>query len=312
VERWVQETLVAQSNDAEPIEVPQWLDSLDHFYREYLPEDAVKQLTVDFSGIAAASDLDVEALIRRTDGSWERRALPDGKTTFCLDPTGDDLDRLILVLANHSPTREVDGTFTLRPLADPCALWEGTMSESMRWNKAKSVGEWKATFSGRWEPTPPGIGYCGVDDCVSLMPVGTVDWRSTSSYINCEKSGSGSLATGDVHTPTDQMLFLIRDDDDHLRYWGTGSVFLGVDGCAYPDGTGQAKPGGFFWIQEADPDAPKSDQSPAARPICGLVTWRIERDADEMAGSCWIYDLPGYEHRVDWNLKRVGPSQAPD
>jgi hypothetical protein len=111
VERWVKETLAAQPRDAEPIQVPQWLDSLDHFYREYVPDEDVKQLVVDFSGIVAGSDLDVDALLRRTDGICERRALPDGETTFCLDPMSDDLDRLILVLSNHSHLREVDGTF---------------------------------------------------------------------------------------------------------------------------------------------------------------------------------------------------------
>jgi hypothetical protein len=185
------------------------------------------------------------------------------------------------------------------------------MSETMRWNRAQSAGEWTATFRGRWEPTPPDISYCHEDDCVSFIPVGTVDWRTTSSYVDCENADSGSLSTGDVITPTDQMLFLVRDDDDHLRYWGTGSLFLDGDGCAYPDGTCQAQPGGFFWIQEAENDAPTSDESQAARPNCAAVTWRIERDADVMNGTCWIYDLPGFEHRVVWNLNRVGTGSAP-
>ncbi len=61
----------------------------------------------------------------------------------------------------------------------------------------------------------------------------------------------------------------------------------------------------FFWISEAEPDAPEADLSVDMRPICGAMTWRIERDATRIAGSCWIYDERGYEDRMEWDLQLV-------
>ena len=94
-------------------------------YFVFQPSGASK-VTIDLSEIAPAQALDAEALVLIKDKGWERRHLSDGKTTFCLDRREDDLQRAILVLANHSwaPAEALAGTLTIDPDPKPCS--EGT------------------------------------------------------------------------------------------------------------------------------------------------------------------------------------------
>jgi hypothetical protein len=294
------------TDGAPPMSVPVSLDPLNMLYREYDLASRIQQLVLDFTGLHAASDLDVDALLRLEDG-WTRRELPDGQTRLCRERPADDADHLILVIANHSTTRDLAGAYTVEPLAEPCPEIFGTMREVQTWNKERYVGEWTATFRGDWEPTPSGIGYCDTG-CASYVPVGTVDWTWDSALEwdkppGCHNVQSGSLPAGKVIVTQDQMLFLAPDDKDHLRYWGSGTTFMDPLECnGWDMGT---TPDGFFNIEPPDSGAPPSDVSAAARPKCASLTWRIKRDATRITGTCWIYDEPGFEHRVEWDLERI-------
>lgn len=56
------------------------------------------------------------------DKGWERRSLPDGKTTFCRDRADDDIDGGILVFADHSwaDAENLSGTYKVEPLDTAC------------------------------------------------------------------------------------------------------------------------------------------------------------------------------------------------
>jgi hypothetical protein len=99
-----------------PIQIPR----LGMRYPEFSVDDAVRSLVVDFSGLQPSSAVDVEALIHLKDQGWTRRTLRLGETKFCRDDPEDDVDRMILVLADHSYTGDVGGTWSVKPSRESC------------------------------------------------------------------------------------------------------------------------------------------------------------------------------------------------
>lgn len=291
---------VAQESDP-PETFTERIPALGMRYRELTLQPAVRRLVVDGRGLRSGDDLDIEALVHVRDTGWERRSLPDGETTFCRDIPADDLDRIILVLANHSATREIAGDLEVRPLEKPCDLWDATMTETVTWNQFGYRGESRATFTGRWQPMDDGIIRCD-DGCTAYEPVGTIDWTWSSSVkaAPCSASTSGSLATGDVVVKDDQMLFL-QPDGDRVLMWGSGTIFLPTQPCLGWEG--DPGPDAFFDVsmpEESVPDGP-----PAARPPCSDPVW-FPAGSEVVEGACWRYDEGGYEDRVEWRMVKVG------
>jgi hypothetical protein len=91
-------------------------------YHVFGVADNVKKLEVDFTGVQPSQAMDVEALLHIQTKGWERRALSDGKTTFCRDRPAENVDGAILVIANHSwaAAEILTGSYKLLPSDKPC------------------------------------------------------------------------------------------------------------------------------------------------------------------------------------------------
>lgn len=219
----------------------------------------------------------------------------------------DALEALLAVAAGTAPGHT--GTLpTPTPRIGP-ATWFGTMRGTVTWAKGAYVGEATAEFRGTWERIDDeSIGYCPDGPCDVYRPMGEIVWRFESAAPgppSCRTRRTGSVSAGEVVIPQDQMLYLAPAGADHVRYWGSGTLFLPPQDC--PGWEGISAPDAFFDIPIADEDDPFADVSGAARPLCPAFDWRIEREAAELRGTCWRYDLPGYEQRFEWDLRRVGP-----
>ena len=124
-------SLVPQDEKASPVKVGEGLGSLmAHYYRFDLSGDELGRLVVDFSAMAPATALDVDALVKIRDKGWERRRLGPGQTTFCRTVASDRVDEIYLVVSNHdkTPTSAVKGDFTVLLAKQPCTGVEGTLS----------------------------------------------------------------------------------------------------------------------------------------------------------------------------------------
>jgi hypothetical protein len=190
------------------------------------------------------------------------------------------------------------------------ATWFGTMRETLTWAKGRYVGETTTAFRGTWERVDDeGMSYCPDGPCAAYLPMGEVEWTFESAAPgppSCRNRQSGSVSAGEVVIPQDQMLFLAPADSDHLRYWGSGTLFVPPQEC--PGWEGIRSPGAFFDVPRADDeDHEFADLVGDPRPLCAAYDWRMERDASQLTGTCWRYDEPGYEQRFDWDLRDVDP-----
>ncbi len=80
------EILTSQDVDAEPLLFHESIPSLAAHYYTFTPESDVRQVTLDFSGLAPDVALDVDLLVKIREGEWERRKLEPGETaTLCRD-----------------------------------------------------------------------------------------------------------------------------------------------------------------------------------------------------------------------------------
>ena len=113
---------VAAENE-DPRRYADRLRSLTAHYYRFLPDPQGGKLILDFSRLAPAGDLDVDALVEIEGRAWERRRLQTGSaTTLCLSAPGDDVEEFYLVLSNHNRDlfSVVEGDFTAQVLAEPC------------------------------------------------------------------------------------------------------------------------------------------------------------------------------------------------
>jgi hypothetical protein len=111
------------AENEEPRRYADHLRSLTAHYYRFLPDPSGGTLVLDFSGLAPASDLDVDALVKTEGGGWERRRLESARaTTLCLSEPEDDVEELYLVLSNHNRDlfSVVEGEFTAQVLAKSC------------------------------------------------------------------------------------------------------------------------------------------------------------------------------------------------
>ncbi|MET0772751.1 MAG: hypothetical protein ABWZ82_06690, partial [Candidatus Limnocylindrales bacterium] len=245
--------------------------------------------------------------------SYPFAVLPDSDVLWIVTAETSDIidavEALLAVAAGTAPGNA--STAPPPPAAIGPATWFGTMSGTTTWNKGKYVGETTATFRGTLERIEDeGVGYCPVAPCAAYRPMGEIAWTFESSAPgppSCDERTSGSVATGDVVTPQDQMLFMEPIAPEHLGYWGTGAVSVPPQACAGWEGI--RTPGMFFEIPPPEEDHLFADVTTELRPGCAAVDWRIERAATELKGACWRYDEAGYEQRFEWDLKDVDPEQ---
>jgi hypothetical protein len=116
--------LAVQGAEDPPRSFDELLQSLVAHYYLFIPDPDATKFTLDFSGLGHRDALDVDAVVRLGDGTWERRKLStDGPVTFCRANPEDDVERLYVILSNHDMdfATTVSGQFTTRVLDSPCA-----------------------------------------------------------------------------------------------------------------------------------------------------------------------------------------------
>jgi hypothetical protein len=237
--------------------------------------------------------------------------LPDSDVLWILNAETariiEAIEAVLAVAAGQAPGNT--GAAPPSPAELGPATWFGTMRQSLTWDKGAYVGGTTAEFRGTWERVEDeGMSYCPDGPCAAYLPMGEVAWTFESAAPgppSCRVREEGSVFAGDVVIPQDQMLYLAPAGTEHLRYWGSGTLFLPQQDC--PGWEGIRSPSAFFDIPMADEEDPFADVSDEARPLCGEFDWRIERDAAQLQGTCWRYDERGYEQRFDWDLRRVDP-----
>ena len=180
----------------------------------------------------------------------------------------DGLEGLLAVAAGRAPGNTA--TAPPPPAEIGPATWFGTMGQTVTWNKGKYVGETTTHFRGTWERLEAeDTGYCPNGPCAAYVPRGEVEWTFESAAPgppSCRNHQTGSVSTGDVVTPQDQMLFLAPAGADHLAYWGSGTLFLPPQDCHGWEGI--SSPGAFFDIPMPNADDTYADVSTEARPGC--------------------------------------------
>jgi hypothetical protein len=237
--------------------------------------------------------------------------LPDAEVLWVVvAQTADIIDAVEALLAVSAGTAPGNtSTAPRRPAQIGPATWFGTMRGITAWTKGKYVGETTATFQGTLERIDDErVGYCPLGPCAAYRPMGEIAWTFESEAPgppSCRNRQTGSVLTGDVVTPQDQMLFLEPANQGHVRYWGTGSVSVPQQECAGWEGI--RSPGLFFEIPQPEEEDPFADLEAGQRPLCHEFDWRIEREATALKGTCWRYDEQGYEQRFEWDLRRVDP-----
>ena len=122
--KFKQEDLQANDRSVPPLRISVAMPALSARYAELFPSEGVHQITVNFSNLAPAANFDVDALLNIKDKGWEHRKLDKGDTRFCRDDPADDVQELIIVLANHDIESSVSGDWTVESLKEPCAGYQ--------------------------------------------------------------------------------------------------------------------------------------------------------------------------------------------
>lgn len=92
------------------------------------PSGDAKSIVFDFT--ALAPEIDVDALVYLTDGTWQRRSLA-GPVTWCLDKPSDAVSFAWLVFSNHDPGPGVTTRrWSWEAKAEGCGTSEGTLTYS--------------------------------------------------------------------------------------------------------------------------------------------------------------------------------------
>lgn len=122
---------------ATPRTLPGASPSLWAHYQHFTVKDDVGRVVLDFSGIQPADRLDVDALVRlKGETDWERRELPDGKTTWCTDDAKDGIEEFVIVLSNHASqlADTLTGTWTYDSPKEPCLSYHIRIEWTDTWN----------------------------------------------------------------------------------------------------------------------------------------------------------------------------------
>ena len=169
-----------------PIDIPVGtIDRLSARYLRFVAGTDLGQTTFDFSGLAPASAINVDVVLKIKDKGWERRKVEGNKLRLCRSRKTDNFDELYLILSDHE-RRSVEGTLTVKSLKEPCSGFEGTVtyqSDSKRHPVGATLNvklKWK---DGEW-----------VDDGGSWTVSGEATSNDGCASVHEEWSGSGDFA----------------------------------------------------------------------------------------------------------------------
>jgi hypothetical protein len=197
--------------EGDPLIMPVKVPPLAMRYHVFGVADPVKKLVVDFTGVQPSHALDVEALLFIHNKGWERRSLSDGKTTFCRDNAKDDVDGVILVIANHSwaDAETLTGSYTLLPSDKPCDPSKLHLGGTITWS-SESTLILRSPGSPDWERHETVSGHAQIvlllrDSGYTYELSAERDGGSTYSYDysfhetdgteNCDSHEAGTLET---------------------------------------------------------------------------------------------------------------------
>ncbi|HEY7035974.1 MAG TPA: DUF6055 domain-containing protein [Thermomicrobiales bacterium] len=100
----------------EPLVFGDAIPSLTAHYYDFSTTRPVKQMTLDFTGIAADGAVDVDMIAKIRGKNWERRQLStDAPITFCFNKEADAVSLFYLVVSNHDLNEDntARGSFTV-------------------------------------------------------------------------------------------------------------------------------------------------------------------------------------------------------
>jgi hypothetical protein len=129
--------LAGTNKGATPRSLPGDSPSLWAHYQHFTVEDTAGQVILDFSGVKPGSRLDVDALVKiKGHSQWERRDLPDGKTTWCTANPGDAVEEFVVVLSNHAHklSEPLTGNWTVDSPKEPCQSYHIRIDWTDTWN----------------------------------------------------------------------------------------------------------------------------------------------------------------------------------
>ena len=181
--------LLPTREGATPITNTESIPTLYGRYRPYKVHDDVGKIIVDFSGLASAATLDIDALVK-VKGKWEHRELPPGQTTWCTDDEKDDIEEFVIVLSNHErvrPTPPIQGDWTVESPRTPCLSYHITIEWTDVWDNVPDT----VVFEGYADVVDPDA----IGEVTVLTGTGTVT-GSRSAYIACNPGLAGSPTSG--------------------------------------------------------------------------------------------------------------------
>ena len=198
--------------------------SLWAHYQAFTVKDTVHQVVLDFSKINPGGLLDVDALVKiKNKPTWERRPLPNGKTTWCIDNTNDHVEEFVIVLSNHGDRLPdtVSGSWTVESPKEPCKGYH----IHIKWNDYFNGVDDPFTFDGYAdEINPDGQGL------VLLIGSGTYT-GSRKGYIACNPGLEGQMPGAGNGTATFQAA-IVEDKVTVSAFADVESTFGGVS--TYP------------------------------------------------------------------------------
>lgn len=203
-----------------PRRITEDIPTLFGHYQPFKVDEDVGRVILDFGGLSPADILDVDALVKvRGKSNWERRELPDGKTTWCTDNPDDDIEEFVVVLSNHARhTRpNVTGSWTVESPAEPCLSYHIKINWFDTWNGVTDG----TTFDGYADAVDPNP----IGDVVVLTGTGTVT-GTRAGYIACNPGLEGQTASG---TANATFIAVVSGETVTVSAWGDMlTIFSGV------------------------------------------------------------------------------------
>jgi hypothetical protein len=186
------------------VTVPANIPPLSTVYQVINVKEPAGGLALDFSGINNRAGLDVAGLITETSGPygqhpWKRISVAGNYLSVCSYADNEQEVRLILVLANHSTTAAVSGSYTVTARTSCADTASATVTVIQK-------GLWPFTSSPAVTATiKANVFWVQCPNCLGLtqdLSRGGGSWSVTGTIPNCDGMGTtGTVAGSGSYTP---------------------------------------------------------------------------------------------------------------